>query len=41
MLLLLNSAYDAMNKTLKLNRFVAKVWASRPIKCMSPPCSRR
>jgi len=27
--LLLNSDYGAMKKTLKLNRFLAKVWASR------------
>jgi len=31
MLLLLNSDYGAMKKTLKLNRFLAKVWASRHI----------
>jgi len=29
MLLLLNSDYGAVKKTLKLNRFLAKVWASR------------
>jgi len=29
MLLLLNSDYGAMKKTLKLNRFLAKVWTSR------------
>jgi len=29
MLLLLNSEYGAMKKTLKLNRLLAKVWASR------------
>jgi len=29
MLLLLNSDYGAMKKTLKLNRFLDKVWASR------------
>jgi len=29
MLLLLNSDYDAMKKSLKLNRFLAKVWAPR------------
>jgi len=29
MLLLLNSYYSAMKKTLKLNRFLPKVWASR------------
>jgi len=31
MLLLLNSDYGAMKKTLKLNRFLAKVWASKHI----------
>jgi len=29
MLLLQNSDYGAVKKTLKLNRFLAKVWASR------------
>jgi len=29
MLLLLNSDYGAVKKTLKLNRFLAKVWASK------------
>jgi len=29
MLLLLNSDYGAMKKSLKLNRFLAKVWASK------------
>jgi len=31
MLFLLNSDYGAMKKTLKLNRFLAKVWVSRHI----------
>jgi len=29
MLLLLNSDYGAVKKTLKLNRFLAELWASR------------
>ena len=37
MLLLLNSDYSATKKTLKLNRFLAKVWDSRHIKCMLQP----
>jgi len=40
MLLLLNSYYGAMKKTLNLNRFLAKVWASRYIKFISPSYSR-
>ena len=40
MLLLLNSDYGTMEKILKLNRFLAKVWASRHIKFISPPYSR-
>jgi len=39
MLLLLNSDYDAVKKTLKPNRFLAKSLASRHIKCISPPYS--
>jgi len=40
MLLLLNSDSGAMKKTFKLNRFLAKVSASRHIKCMPLPYSR-
>jgi len=40
MLLLLNSDYSAIKKTVKLNRFLAKVSASRHMKCMPPPYSR-
>jgi len=29
MLLLLNSDYGAVKTTMKLNRFLAKIWASR------------
>jgi len=39
-LLLLNSDYGAVKKTWKLNRFLAKVSASRNIKFMSTPYSR-
>jgi len=39
MLLLLNSDYGAM-MAFKLNRFLAKVSASRRIKYISPPCPR-
>jgi len=39
MLLLLNSDYGTMKKNLKLNRFLAKVWASTHIKFISPPYS--
>jgi len=35
MLLLLNSDYGAVRKTLKLNRFLAKVWASRYTKFLN------
>jgi len=41
MLLLLNSDYGAMKNTLKLNRFLAKVWASRHIKFIPTPYSRK
>jgi len=34
------SDYGAMKKTLKLNRFLAKVWASGHRKFISPPYSR-
>jgi len=37
MLLLLNGDYGAM-MAFKLNRFLAKVSASRRIKYISPPC---
>jgi len=40
MLLLLKSHYGAMNKTLKLNGFLAKVRASRYMQSISPPYSR-
>jgi len=40
MLLLLKSDYGAMELTLKLNRFLAKVSASRHIKFISTPYSR-
>jgi len=40
MLLLLNSDYGAVKKTLKLNRFLPIFSASRHIKCISPPYSR-
>jgi len=40
MLLLLNSDYGAVKKTLKLNRFLAEVWASRHTKFISTPYSR-
>jgi len=40
MLLLLNSDYGAVKKTLKLNRFSAEVWASRHTKFISTPYSR-
>jgi len=40
MLLLLKSDHGAMKKTLKLNRFLDKISASRHIKCISPPYSR-
>jgi len=40
MVFLLNSDYGAMEKTVKLNRFLAKVWASRHAKFFSPPYSR-
>jgi len=39
MLLLLNSDYGAMKRSLKLNRFLAKVWASRHIKCLTAICT--
>jgi len=39
MLLLLNSYYGAMKKTLKLNRFLAK-FELQDIKFTSPPYSR-
>jgi len=35
MLLLINSNYSDIKKTLKLNCFLAKVWAWRLIKCIS------
>jgi len=41
MLLLLNSDYNAVKKTLKLNCFLAKVWASRHTKFISPPMATR
>jgi len=34
------SDYGALKSTLKLNRFLAKVWASRHIKFISTPYSR-
>jgi len=34
MILLLNSDYGAMKKTLKLNRFSVKVGISRHVKCI-------
>ena len=40
MLSLLGTDYGAMKKSLKLNRFLAKVWASRHIKFISTPYSR-
>ena len=40
MLFLLNSDYGAMKTILKLKHFLAKVWASRQTKCISPPYSR-
>jgi len=40
MILLLNSDYGAVKKTLKLNRFLAKVRASRHLKFISTPYSR-
>ena len=40
MLLLLSSNYGVIKKTLKLDGFFVKIWASRHIKCMSQPYSR-
>jgi len=40
MLLLLNIDYGAVKMTLKLNRFLAKVWASRHMKFISAPFPR-
>jgi len=40
MLLLVNSDYGAMKKSLKLNRFLAKLWDSRHAKFISTPYSR-
>ena len=39
MLLLLNSDCGVIKKTLNLDFFLASVWASRHIKCISPPYS--